>query len=597
MPWSTGQDRHVARAAEPAVADQRLQVAQHLRRSVGVDEDAIDHVGSRKVEVGLVDALGRVAEELVGVVTEQVLDVHPGSPVRIDASWRRSVRRPAPAHELSWRMPGSSTGGRGPGLRRRARGSAVKVGDDVSFEPTTSVARTGRSGMRRSLTCHVAPVMHARSGPALRDRRSSRPGRAAARPSVECRGALAASRKPGEAWATAPNSGPGLGQVAGPLVQVGQRIGLAEMVLAGPLRQLHRLGEQPDRIREPALVGQGTGGDDPPLGHDRRVRRCLAQLLATARRPGSSGAAPDGSPRGPGAVRCSRWSGRRTPRAGRPPPSTGRGGTAPGRTAPSLRRRSGTSLTIGARIRRASVCRSLANAVAASESRPSSRLARRGPTKPVRSGVETGIRLSWTGSGSLGRRRFVAPPPRWGLRGSPTGPSSIQISASGGTAPRSLGGRGRGRPRRRAAAPCRVTPGRIGRSGPERAARCAPLPACGPIRRTARTRPIGPDCAWIVVPPTSVAAVGRSRGPESRRLLSLDPRSPATAAPIADVPEPFRELRASGRRPSERGPEPRRSDEPLLRPELGRSVGMWVTLPFWTAVWTGRRVDRRLHGR
>ena len=38
---------------------------------------ALDEVGAREVEVVLGDALGRVAEQLVGVVTEHVLDVHP----------------------------------------------------------------------------------------------------------------------------------------------------------------------------------------------------------------------------------------------------------------------------------------------------------------------------------------------------------------------------------------------------------------------------------------------------------------------------------------------------------------------------------------
>ena len=57
------EDRHVAGAAEPAVVEQRLQVAQDLRRAVGAGEDAIDEVRAREVEVLVGDGLRLVREE------------------------------------------------------------------------------------------------------------------------------------------------------------------------------------------------------------------------------------------------------------------------------------------------------------------------------------------------------------------------------------------------------------------------------------------------------------------------------------------------------------------------------------------------------
>ena len=47
-----GQDRDVAGARQAAGVQQPLQVAQHVRRAVGVDEDAVDEVGARQVQAG-----------------------------------------------------------------------------------------------------------------------------------------------------------------------------------------------------------------------------------------------------------------------------------------------------------------------------------------------------------------------------------------------------------------------------------------------------------------------------------------------------------------------------------------------------------------
>ena len=66
-----GQDRHVAGAAEPAVAEQLLQVAQHLHRAVAARPHPVDEVGAGQVQVVLGDALRDVVQERVGVVAEQ----------------------------------------------------------------------------------------------------------------------------------------------------------------------------------------------------------------------------------------------------------------------------------------------------------------------------------------------------------------------------------------------------------------------------------------------------------------------------------------------------------------------------------------------
>src|SRR6476646_2134611 len=49
-----------------AVAEQRLQVAQHLWRAIGLHEDPLDEVGTRQVQVVLRDALRLVGEQIFG---------------------------------------------------------------------------------------------------------------------------------------------------------------------------------------------------------------------------------------------------------------------------------------------------------------------------------------------------------------------------------------------------------------------------------------------------------------------------------------------------------------------------------------------------
>src|SRR5687768_16033619 len=69
------------------------------------------------------------------------------------------------------------------------------------------------------------------------------------------------------------------GDVAGPLVEVGQRVPEAEMVGEDPLRSPRRTLEQLDRLLELSLICQRAGGDDPALGHDRGARRRGAKFL------------------------------------------------------------------------------------------------------------------------------------------------------------------------------------------------------------------------------------------------------------------------------------------------------------------------------
>ena len=71
-------DAHVAGAAQAAVAVQLLQVAQHLRVAVGLDEDALDEVGPRQMQVGRVERLALVVQQAVGLVAEELLEARAG---------------------------------------------------------------------------------------------------------------------------------------------------------------------------------------------------------------------------------------------------------------------------------------------------------------------------------------------------------------------------------------------------------------------------------------------------------------------------------------------------------------------------------------
>ena len=58
-----GQDRHVSRAPEPAVIEQRLQARQDPGRPIGAEVDAIDVVGARHMQQRFRDRLALVAEQ------------------------------------------------------------------------------------------------------------------------------------------------------------------------------------------------------------------------------------------------------------------------------------------------------------------------------------------------------------------------------------------------------------------------------------------------------------------------------------------------------------------------------------------------------
>ena len=60
MPWSTGQDREIAGAGQPAVAEQPLEVAEHPGVAVAGDEDAVDEVGAGQVQRLFGDRLAHV---------------------------------------------------------------------------------------------------------------------------------------------------------------------------------------------------------------------------------------------------------------------------------------------------------------------------------------------------------------------------------------------------------------------------------------------------------------------------------------------------------------------------------------------------------
>src|SRR5262245_973716 len=67
-------------------------------------------------------------------------------------------------------------------------------------------------------------------------------------------------------------------QVAGPLVEVGQGVGDAQVVELGPLGRLAAGGQEVDGLLQPALVGEGPGGDDACFGHQLGAGAGGAQL-------------------------------------------------------------------------------------------------------------------------------------------------------------------------------------------------------------------------------------------------------------------------------------------------------------------------------
>ena len=72
---------------------------------------------------------------------------------------------------------------------------------------------------------------------------------------------------------------PGPGRPAGPLVQVGEGVGAAQMVRPGPRRQAPAVLQDADRRGQVSPVGLGAGQDDAPLGDQIGRRRRRAELL------------------------------------------------------------------------------------------------------------------------------------------------------------------------------------------------------------------------------------------------------------------------------------------------------------------------------
>ena len=64
------QDADVARAAEPPVVVERLQVSQYLRVAVGLDEHALDEVRPGQVQARCVERLALVVQQALGLVAE-----------------------------------------------------------------------------------------------------------------------------------------------------------------------------------------------------------------------------------------------------------------------------------------------------------------------------------------------------------------------------------------------------------------------------------------------------------------------------------------------------------------------------------------------
>ena len=75
---------------------------------------------------------------------------------------------------------------------------------------------------------------------------------------------------------------PGPGQVAGSLLEVGERVPEAQVVRLGLGDLLVGAGEQRDRLVEAAPVGERAGGDDPALGDELGARGRGRELLASS---------------------------------------------------------------------------------------------------------------------------------------------------------------------------------------------------------------------------------------------------------------------------------------------------------------------------
>ncbi len=72
------EDGDVARAGQPAVVEERLEVAEHLGGSVRHPVDVGDRVGPRRGELVGGNSAALMAEQVVGVSAEQGCNVHLG---------------------------------------------------------------------------------------------------------------------------------------------------------------------------------------------------------------------------------------------------------------------------------------------------------------------------------------------------------------------------------------------------------------------------------------------------------------------------------------------------------------------------------------
>jgi hypothetical protein len=67
-------NREITRAREPAVIEKRLQRTEDRGRAIRSAPDAVDKVGTGKVQLVLGNCLRRVFEKLVGVRAKQLCD-------------------------------------------------------------------------------------------------------------------------------------------------------------------------------------------------------------------------------------------------------------------------------------------------------------------------------------------------------------------------------------------------------------------------------------------------------------------------------------------------------------------------------------------
>ena len=73
-----GKDRDVARPAQAAVTEERLEAAQDARVAVADRPDAIDEVGAGQVELVAGDRLAAVLQQVLRVLAEDLFYVAQG---------------------------------------------------------------------------------------------------------------------------------------------------------------------------------------------------------------------------------------------------------------------------------------------------------------------------------------------------------------------------------------------------------------------------------------------------------------------------------------------------------------------------------------